>query len=210
MRHVKDHWTRSNRKVVQFNGCWCVLNSVYTSGRSDDQLLGEARIQYKAQTGTHFVLDHWWQAIHDQPKWNRNYDTKVRSSEGKRTKVSVSGAYISSDDTTDTPVEEVRPEGRDAAKKRCNKGKNKTQESQSSNTEVKNAFFKIQHDRNETIKKSTDSLLQFSRRKKKTSLVKLFTKLVTTDTSGYTEEQMMDHAVALKYVKDMLKNHDDE
>ena len=51
-KHCKDHWGRSNRKVVQFNGCWSVLNSVYTSGRSDDQLLAEARLKYKAETGS--------------------------------------------------------------------------------------------------------------------------------------------------------------
>jgi len=95
-KHCKDHWGRSNRKVVQFNGCWSVLNSVYTSRRSDNQLLAEARLKYKADTGTHFILDHWWEAVRNQPKWNMTYVTKERSTKGKRTKVSASDAYISS------------------------------------------------------------------------------------------------------------------
>ena len=51
-------------------------------------------------------------------------------------------------------------------------------------------------------------MLAYSKRKERSTLVKSLTKLVTTNTSGFTDEQMMDHAMALKYVKDMLKEHD--
>ena len=207
-KHCKDHWGRSVRKIVQFNGCWSVLNSVYTSGRLDDQLLAEARLKYKANTGTHFILDHWWEAVRNQPKWNMTYVTKERSTEGKRTKVSASGAYISSNDTGDAPMEDFRPEGRDAAKERRNKGKTKVGEAYSSNNEARENFMRVQQDRNDTLKKSADSLLAYSRRKERSTLMKSLTKLVTTNTSGFTNEQMMDHAMALKYVKDMLKEHD--
>ena len=68
--------------------------------------------------------------------------------------------------------------------------------------------MRVQQDQNDTLKKSTDSLLAYSRRKERSTLMKSLTKLVTTNTLGFTDEQMMDHAMALKYLKDMLKEHD--
>uniref|UniRef100_A0A0D9VEI8 No apical meristem-associated C-terminal domain-containing protein n=1 Tax=Leersia perrieri TaxID=77586 RepID=A0A0D9VEI8_9ORYZ len=69
-----------------------------------------------------FTLEYLWKELKDQPKWRRIMDNE---SNNKRTKVSESGAYMSSsnqDTDEDTRSKEKRPEGQKKAKAKL-KGK---------------------------------------------------------------------------------------
>ncbi|WVZ64367.1 hypothetical protein U9M48_013892 [Paspalum notatum var. saurae] len=71
--NCKDHWGKTNRKLVHFNGIWCRLKAAYASGRSDDQLMDEAHQVYRSETSKCFTLVYLWRVVHNQPKWTRTY-----------------------------------------------------------------------------------------------------------------------------------------
>ena len=71
--NCKDHWGKTNRKLVHFNGIWCRLKAAYASGRSDDQLMDEAHQVYRSETRKCFTLVYLWRVIQNQPKWTRTY-----------------------------------------------------------------------------------------------------------------------------------------
>ncbi|WVZ79761.1 hypothetical protein U9M48_027302 [Paspalum notatum var. saurae] len=66
----KTHYTKTNKIVVHFNGCWIRMKQARGSGESDDQVMEKAHALYKREADQKpFTLVYWWKAVKDQPKW---------------------------------------------------------------------------------------------------------------------------------------------
>jgi hypothetical protein len=120
----KNHYNTINALVTRFHGCWTEMSNTYESGRSDEQLMEKVQGEYKRvkETKKPFPFEYWWKVVKDEPKWlNRDVAADIRN---KRTKVSASGAYTSSNGDTDEAIERRRPRGQKAAKEQ-QKGKGK-------------------------------------------------------------------------------------
>jgi hypothetical protein len=57
----KSHYTKTNKLVVYFNGCWIRMNRARGSSESDDQVLEKAHAIYKgeAKGNKQFTLEYW-------------------------------------------------------------------------------------------------------------------------------------------------------
>jgi hypothetical protein len=111
----KSHYTKTNKLVVHFNGCWIRMNRARGSGESDDQVLEKAHAIYKgeAKGNKQFTFEYWWKQVRNQQKWLQrpeNQDIHMN----KRLKHNESGAYTSSSNQESEdpePSERTRPEG---------------------------------------------------------------------------------------------------
>jgi hypothetical protein len=119
----KNHYNTTNALVTRFHRCWTEISNTYESGRSDQQLMEKVHAEWKRvkKTDKPFPFEYWWKVV-EEPKWfNRDVAAGIRN---KRTKVSASGAYTSSNQDTDEATEHHRPQGQKAAKEQ-RKGKGK-------------------------------------------------------------------------------------
>lgn len=189
-KHCKDHWGKSNKKVVLFNGIWCRLRDVYASGQSDDQLLEKAHAMYKAEAKQCFTLVYWWKFVRDHPKWMRSYD------EGKKKKKVPISVQIEG---------EIRPPGTKTAKAKA----------AMPNTSLSHDDLQIYYDtqalRASTAEKSADVQLRLSGEKleatqaqERTSMAKMYTDLLMADLSVMTDLQRIEHQRALQYFGDKI------
>ena len=159
----KTHYTKTNKLVVHFNGCWIRIQRAHGSGESDDKIIAKAHAIYKTKTqGRPFTLEYWWKAVKDQPKWaKRSENQEILTN--KRLKHNESGAYTSSlnQESEDAePNERPRPEGQKKAKVRL-KGKEKKLTSELSLESLKAKKMKLYHEatkrRAEAIEKVADA-----------------------------------------------------
>ena len=126
-RQCKTHWSTVNKLVTAFHGVYERAKSTYSSGQCDRMLMNKTREWYKNENNQKaFTMEYLWELVKDKPKWRNTYLNKGKGENSKRTKISESGAYSSSnqegEDTDST--REKRSEGTRSAKAR-RKGKDK-------------------------------------------------------------------------------------
>ncbi|XP_050222546.1 glutathione S-transferase T3-like [Mercurialis annua] len=115
---VKQHRYWMIPMVNEFNQHYNKLAAEHHSGWSDDQLKQRARELYFQIRKKHFILEHVWVMLKDDPKWKANCPPQHAS---KKTRLDEFGAYTSSSnpdiniDIDDSEVE-IRPIGQKAAK----------------------------------------------------------------------------------------------
>ncbi|XP_062180661.1 glutathione S-transferase T3-like [Phragmites australis] len=212
----KEHWGKTNRKVVHFNGVWCRLKKVYVNGQSDEQLIEKIRATYKHERDHWFTLDNWWKEVRNQPKWNRTYPEDEKKNKG--TKVSnLENNLSSSQDEVHIFGDKVRPLGTKVAKLLA-KGKGKEQ----SGGSMSHENFKLYHE-SQTLRSSTslrlaEVQLQLSKdhievaqsqeraakEKKQCKIMDKYTELLMADTSKMNDSQREEHDRALKFFGDNL------
>ncbi|XP_027108946.1 glutathione S-transferase T3-like [Coffea arabica] len=128
---VKSHWHWLSRMVNEFNQYYNKLVGEHHSGWNDDQIKQYARELFHQNKNKHFLHEHVWVLLKNDPKWKANTPMQ-RSS--KKVRIDESGAYTSSSnadssfDIDDSEVREVRPLGQKTAKKGKRKGKSKKNE----------------------------------------------------------------------------------
>jgi len=123
-RQLKSRWQKVNAAVQKFVGCYKSAVDLKKSGTTEKDTIEAAKKIYKKDNDHSFALEHAWQLLKNEPKWNKSVDAS-----SKRTKTSATGAY-SSGTNPETPTSEynppsptlICPQGRKAAKR---KGKEK-------------------------------------------------------------------------------------
>ena len=54
VKHLKNHWYKTTKKVTSFNGCYNQIRDTYASGRCDQQLMQQALDLYHSRNGHQF------------------------------------------------------------------------------------------------------------------------------------------------------------
>ena len=73
-RQCRDKWHKLNGKIHQFNSSWCIVRNLHGSGQTDDELVDRALQLYRQQNGKSFTQLGMWQALRNQPDWNKIYE----------------------------------------------------------------------------------------------------------------------------------------
>ncbi|XP_023641247.1 glutathione S-transferase T3-like [Capsella rubella] len=105
----KARWSKINKDVNKFVGCYSQASARKKSGESEDDVLSLAHVLYKNDMKKAFNLGHCWRELKNDQKWN------TADCSSKRSKLDAEGAYSSS--STNDGVE-VRPPGVKASKKK--------------------------------------------------------------------------------------------
>ncbi|GKD24312.1 glutathione S-transferase T3-like protein [Tanacetum coccineum] len=132
-----EPWTIERRirpKVSQFCEIYNSVKDRHQSGACDNTIYQEAKIEYRTIYHSAFALTECWKILKDHSKWRKVemptfFNSKKTSSKKSRTSETTSqgnsdSAHIGVDlndeatDSEDVEVQEVRPMGRDAAKKK--------------------------------------------------------------------------------------------
>lgn len=130
VKHLKNHWYKTTKKVTSFNSCYNQMRDTYASGRCDQQLMQQALDLYHSRNGHQFTYVHWWEAVKDSQKWKIHVYT-----EGDGTKRSAP-----------TPTENAqRPPGTKRAKKATGKEKEAPTEMNDMKEQIE-AFLQAQAD----------------------------------------------------------------
>ncbi|KAK9678162.1 hypothetical protein RND81_11G192200 [Saponaria officinalis] len=133
----KQNWYPINQAVGKFKGCYAKYDD--RSGFNESMKLTEAQSLYEEMYGKTFNFMHVYDFVSKSVKWtdeNRK-NKEVSGHSSKRNKTSVSGEYTSSGGDVSVTEErsEIRPTGRDAAKKaQARKGKGQMSENDYSGT----------------------------------------------------------------------------
>ena len=69
---MKSHWHWLSRMVNEFNQYYNRLVREHHSGWNDDQLKQHARELVKQNNKKHFIYEHVWLMLKDDPKWKTN------------------------------------------------------------------------------------------------------------------------------------------
>ncbi|GKD09883.1 glutathione S-transferase T3-like protein [Tanacetum coccineum] len=132
---VNCKWkNRIRPKVSQFCEIYNSVKDRHQSGACDNTIYQEAKIEYRTIYHSAFALTECWKILKDHSKWRKVemptfFNSKKTSSKKSRTSETTSqgnsdSAHIGVDlndeatDSEDVEVQEVRPMGRDAAKKK--------------------------------------------------------------------------------------------
>ncbi|EHS63887.1 uncharacterized protein PGTG_20869 [Puccinia graminis f. sp. tritici CRL 75-36-700-3] len=131
---LEDRWYHIQHQVSKYCGYYSQVERRMRSGSNVDDLVVEAKLLFKTDTGKNFNLDHCWGILHHSPKWIKHTEeasapTKTKAS-SKKTPVTnpnhsstsdASSIPSSSAETNDSATDDSkRPEGSKAAKKRKN------------------------------------------------------------------------------------------
>lgn len=195
-KNCKDHWGKTNRKVVAFHGVYCRLKDAYASGQCDLQLVQKALAMYKKEKNQNFTLLYWWEKVRVHQKWSRH------SEEGKG----------KGNGTIQTQMEkETRPDGTKLAK---GKKKGKVEDENSFGT-LTHDDVQLYHDtqalRASLQEKMAEVHLRLSRDKleigktrERIKMSSTYKELIMADTSHMDEYQKSEHQRALKFFSDQL------
>ncbi|KAL3622838.1 hypothetical protein CASFOL_033446 [Castilleja foliolosa] len=112
----QSHHKDLNKKTSNFVGCYSTACRQRQSGWGDEDYINKARELYFEKVGTRFNLVAEWKVVRDQPKYMSSV-ASAGSSGSKR--------KSSSEDVESSAPTFVRPEGREAAKKRKKRAKQK-------------------------------------------------------------------------------------
>ena len=202
----KTHYTKTNKLVVHFNGCWIRMHHAYRSGESDDQIMAKAHAVYKREThGRAFTLDYWWKAVKDQPKWAKRSENQEMAA-NKRLKQTESGAYTSSSNQESEdgePVERSRPEGQKKAKAKM-KGKEKKLTPEMSLESLKAERMKAYHEATKVRAEAVEKAAKATIEKTKVEMLEKYLNLLAEDTTGYSDKRKQGHDSALSYLQSQL------
>ena len=117
---IKTRWSRINKEVCKFVGCYDEVNRLPVSGENSDDVLARAHAHFVSKHGRNFTLAHVWAILKHEPKWRSIYTSTKPTAP---TSESGSGSKRSRD-TVEFGEEHqspVRPIGRDAAKRQRGK-----------------------------------------------------------------------------------------
>ncbi|KAM0033581.1 putative glutathione transferase [Helianthus debilis subsp. tardiflorus] len=92
--NLRSHWHMMKVNVTSFNNIMIRLRAEKGSDLSDDELKTQAYKVYHEEHKAHFIREHVWNLVKDDPKWKKQIDIP----EPKRTKTSPSGEYTNSSD----------------------------------------------------------------------------------------------------------------
>ncbi|KAK1417873.1 hypothetical protein QVD17_27007 [Tagetes erecta] len=104
--NLRSHWHMIKNNATSFNNIIIQLREQRGSDFSDDQLKTQAHSVYFEKHNTHFIHEHVWNLVKDEPKWKKQIDIQ----EPKRTKTFASLEYTMSDvnapndDVDDAPL----------------------------------------------------------------------------------------------------------
>ncbi|KAL8257446.1 hypothetical protein R6Q59_029487 [Mikania micrantha] len=87
--NLRSHWHMIKNNVTSFNNIMIQLRAQSENDCSDDQLKTQAHTMYFEQHNTHFIHEHVWNLVKDEPKWKKETDIQ----ELKKTKTCVSSEY---------------------------------------------------------------------------------------------------------------------
>ncbi|KAJ1276957.1 hypothetical protein BS78_05G256600 [Paspalum vaginatum] len=201
----KTHYTKTNKIVVHFNGCWIRMKQAHGSGESDDQVMEKAHALYKREAEQKpFTLVYWWKAVKDQPKWaNRGENQEINTN--KRVKLNGSGAYTSSNQESEDagPIERSQLEGQKKAKAKL-KGKEKCTSDLSLETlraEKMKMYHEATHKKAEAMQKAAQSMEIAAKEKAKSEMLAKYLDLMALDTSGFDDARRQRHNNVLKYME---------
>ena len=201
----KTHYTKTNKLIVHFNGCWIRMKRAHGSGESDDQVMERAHAIYKREAKEKpFTFDYWWKVVKDQPKWaKRTENQEINMS--KRVKHNESGTYTSSanQESEDAePLDRPRPEGQ-KAKERL-KGKEKKCTAEFSLETLKMEKMRMYHEATKTKVEAMQKAAESVEKQARSDMLNKYLDLMAVDTSGYTDARRQRHENALKYLETQL------
>ncbi|CAA7023573.1 unnamed protein product [Microthlaspi erraticum] len=81
----KQRWTKINKEVQLFCGCFDQASRQATSGQSDDDIFQMAYKFYYQDHKTNFILDHAWRALRNDQKWRSLNRDKGKTQSKKST-----------------------------------------------------------------------------------------------------------------------------
>lgn len=194
-KHCKDHWTRTNKKVVAFHGVYCRLRDAYASGQCDLQLVQKALAMYKHEHKQNFTLLYWWDKVKVHHKWSRQAEKGKGEEDG----------------TGDQTAKEDHPMGTKAAKA---KRKSKANDEYPTGT-LSHDDIQLYHDTQALKASSQEKMaevqlrlskekLEIGARKERIKMSNTYKELLMADTSRMDDFQRMEHRRALKYFSDLL------
>ena len=206
----KTHWTKTNKLVVHFNGCWVRMMRARASGESDDKVMANAHAVYKRESKGNkpFTLDYWWRAVKDQQKWAKRKENQDMTS-SKRLKNNASGAYTSSSNQESeeaSPSEKSRPEGQNQAKARM-KGKEKKLTSDLTLESLKTGKMKLYHEATQVKAAAVAKAADATEKKATVDLLNKYIEMNTMDTTGFSDAQIKRHKIALNYLQTKLSKN---
>uniref|UniRef100_A0A7N0TL56 No apical meristem-associated C-terminal domain-containing protein n=1 Tax=Kalanchoe fedtschenkoi TaxID=63787 RepID=A0A7N0TL56_KALFE len=188
---IKSHYYFMMPQVNEFNGYYNQIVSDHHSGWSDNQIMEAARFNWKnAHKKREFPYTHVWEMVKDEPKWAAQIEAQNAS---KKTKTSDSGAYTSSwdHDTEDNNnggnESESRPIGQKAAKRKL-RGKEKKNETSSTNEEFENRWKRL-----EELQAQKLAVLNEIKNKAKDDTLRADYEILMKDTATMSEQQLVIH-----------------
>ncbi|KAI7742425.1 hypothetical protein M8C21_022906 [Ambrosia artemisiifolia] len=92
--NLRSHWHMIKNNVTSFNNIMIQLRAQKGSDWCDDELKTQAHKIYHEEHKSHFIREHVWNLVKDEPKWKTHIEIK----EPKRTKTSPLGEYTTSSD----------------------------------------------------------------------------------------------------------------
>ncbi|CAN6198912.1 unnamed protein product [Urochloa humidicola] len=202
----KTHYSKTNRLIVHFNGCWVRMHRAHGSGESDDQIMTKAHAIYKEEEkGRPFTLEYWWRAVKDQPKWAKRSENQIVVA-NKRSKHTESGDYTSSSnqDSEDAePSERYRLEGQKKAKAKL-KGKEKKLTPEMSLESLKAERMKVYHEATMKRAEAMEKAAEATKVRATNDMLNKYLNLMAEDTTGYSEKQKQCHENVLNYMEMQL------
>lgn len=203
----KTHYTKTNRLVAHFNGCWIRMDRAHGSGQSDNQVMDKAHAVYKSESKGNraFTLVYWWKAVKDKPKWARRPENQEFVA-NKRLKNNETGAYTSSSNQESedaSPSERRRPEGQKMAKAKM-KGKEKKLTSEMSLESIKAEKVKVYREATMRKAEAMEKAAEAANMKAKVELMGKYLDLMAVDTSEYNTEQKARHEKMLEFMQMQL------
>ncbi|OAV98879.1 hypothetical protein PTTG_08163 [Puccinia triticina 1-1 BBBD Race 1] len=134
---LEDRWYHIQHQVSKYCGYYSQVERRLRSGSNKDDLIVEAKLLFKTDSGRNFNLDHCWGILHHSPKWIKHIDDANASGKTKVKDKKQIASTPASSAATDPPLSDIpcsasgetqdsdtedsqRPEGSKAAKKRKN------------------------------------------------------------------------------------------
>ncbi|CAN6276086.1 unnamed protein product [Urochloa humidicola] len=186
----KTHWTKTNKLVAHFNGCWIRMMRRRGSGESNDQVMANAH------------------AVKDEQKWAKRKENQVTAT-NKRLKNTASGAYTSSSNQESqeatSPSKEPQPEGHKQAKARL-KGKEKRHSSDMTLESLKTEKMKLYHEATQVKAVAMAKAAEATERKANVDLLNKYLEMTAVDTTGFSDVQLQRHEIALNFLQRKLSD----
>jgi hypothetical protein len=210
-KQVKERWHKINKWANMFNDCYLKVRRIYTSGYSEDMWLEKAHKMYVEDSqGSHFVLMTVWNMARNQAKWIC-YNSPVKDTEMGNI---VEGGGV---EDFDLP----RPMGQKKAKKAAAANKGKSKESAIDVDEldrfenVQNGVHskwlkllgmqeKLNNDKMEVSKIGLERAKEEKAAKlieKETKTMETYSRLLTQDTSGMSDDMKAEHVIAIRCLR---------
>jgi hypothetical protein len=202
---IKCRWSKLNGMVQKFGGCYKQAYLRKKSGSFEEDIIEDAMAMYQQAEGKHFMLLYAWRMLKNEPKWSNpnepNKRTKISTSKGysssSKPNTPTSGDHIASNSMESNVV---RPIGTKAAKRN---GKSKANEkvvhidltrmedAQQSKALALKEIARGVHEGNKLKEK------ELQMKEKDDELKYLF-----KDTTTMTEEQLQDHKMLCKIIRE--------